>query len=183
MICGHRTTRGFSLVEVIVASAILSGAVVAICSISTRSFLGVKLNRGYERAWDMLDQRLTLIDYMGVDEFLRMGETSGMCESDPTEDVVHYWNAVIVEEAIPGLYVVDIAVSWQDGGRLRQVTARTRLNGAPVVEEKNEVPADPTQGQGQSQRGGASQGGSAPQGAAGGQGRGGAGAGGGAPQG
>ena len=159
-----RIHRGFSLVEVIVAAMILSGAVVAICSISTRSFLGVKLNRDYEQAWDMLDRQMTMIDYMGVDQFLELAETSGICEGDTT-GVVHYWQAVVTEEEIPGLYAVNVAISWQDGPRLRQVTARTMLNGAPVVEEaeSEQMPpegegGDRSQGSG-AQGGGGSQGG------------------------
>jgi len=156
----RRIHRGFSLVEVIVASMILSGGVVAICSVSTRSFLGVKLNRDYEHAWDLLDRQLTMIDYMGVDEFLESGETSGICEGD-NPDAVHYWQAAVIEDEIPGLYTVDIVVSWQDGPRLRQVTARTMLTGAPPIEEE---PAEGEQPPAQGQAGNRGQGGGGGQG-------------------
>jgi prepilin-type N-terminal cleavage/methylation domain-containing protein len=151
-----RIRHGFSLIEVIVASIILSSAVVAICSISTRSFLGVKLNRDYEHAWDLLDRQLTMIDQMGVDAFLEMGVTSGICDADTT-GVPHYWQAAALAHQIPGLYTVAIAVSWQDGPRLRQVTATTLLNAAPIVEEEETQPQ--VEDQGGTPQGGGPQGG------------------------
>lgn len=167
MTCGTRKYRGFSLVEVIVASMILSGAVVAICSVSTRSFLGVKLNRDYELAWDLLDKQLTLIDYMGVDQFLELGETSGMCEPEGAEGVLHYWQAAVVEAGLTGLYTIDIAITWQDGPRVRQITARTMLNSAPAVDETQarEASAEAEQTDTpQARRGGGAQGTAATQG-------------------
>ncbi len=59
------------------AAVLLSGAVVALCAISNKSLSGVKLNRENEVAWQLLDRQLTLIDYIGVDQFIEAGQLEG----------------------------------------------------------------------------------------------------------
>ena len=77
MVSLRNKTRGFSLIETLVAAMLLSGGVVAICSLSGRSMTSVRVNREYETGWDVLDRQLTVIDYIGVEEFLQIGQMNG----------------------------------------------------------------------------------------------------------
>ena len=61
----------------VVASTILSMGVITVCAMSTRSLSRVRLNREREVAWDLLDRQLTMIEYAGVDNFLRAGKLEG----------------------------------------------------------------------------------------------------------
>ncbi|UCG48802.1 MAG: hypothetical protein JSU94_03290, partial [Phycisphaerales bacterium] len=70
MIAARRDNKGFNLVETIVSSVILSGAVLAVGAIGTRSMVETRLNRQYETAAALIDKQLALIDYMGIDEFI-----------------------------------------------------------------------------------------------------------------
>jgi len=136
---GARACRyaGFSLVEVVVSAVILSGAVLAICGISTRSFAGVRLNRDYEHAWDLLDRQLALIDYTGIDQFLEADEMAGVFEEEYGGEAVHYWQATVMEAEPAGLYIVEVGVSWRDGAQQRMVSARTMLNSTRVRETES----------------------------------------------
>ncbi len=58
----RKKLEGFSLIEMVIAAAILSGAVVVISTISTKSLLAVNRNIEYEQAWGILDRQLTLIE-------------------------------------------------------------------------------------------------------------------------
>lgn len=134
MVSLRNKTRGFSLIETLVAAMLLSGGVVAICSLSGRSMTSVRVNREYETGWDVLDRQLTVIDYIGVEEFLQIGQMSGKFGS--SEDGGYQWTVAIEEEQIQGLYRVDITVSWADGKKNREVSASTVLGGSGNIQEE-----------------------------------------------
>ena len=130
----HSHRKAFSLVETIVAAVILSGAVMAISAISTKSLRGIKLNREYELAWDLLDRQLTMIDYMGIETFIELGETSGEFTEEDGGDG-YFWQVQTSLEEADYLYAVAIVVGWNSGTRPRQVSLITMLNGQGTLEE------------------------------------------------
>ena len=143
---GYSGKRAFSLVETIVAAALLSGGVVAISAISTNSFRGVKLNRENELAWDLLDKQLTMIDFMGIDAFIESGETTGLFEGEGGEDPTHYWDVEVTEMENDYLYSVSIFVGWGEGSRLRKVSLTTMFNGQGLMEDMEAESTEQTQG-------------------------------------
>lgn len=136
-----RTTerKGFSLIEMLVASLLLSAAVVVLCAVGTRSMTGVKLNRQYEMAWDLLDRQLTMIDYMGVEEFLEMRQMSGQFDVEGVGGAAYRWQAAIEEGDLDNVYVVSLSISWGVGGRGGHVSAATVLNGQEASETSDET--------------------------------------------
>ena len=144
---GYSGRRAFSLIETIVAAALLSGGVVAISAISTNSLRGVKLNRENELAWDMLDKQLTMIDFIGIDAFIESGETTGLFEGEDGEDPTHYWDVEVTAMEIGYLYSVNIIVGWGEGSRLREVSLTTMFNGQGPTEEIEAESTEQTQGQ------------------------------------
>ena len=126
---------------------LLSGGVVAVSAISTKSFQGVKLNRENELAWDLLDKQLTLIDFMGIDAFVESGETTGMFEGEGGQDPTHYWDVQVSPLEIDYLYTVNIVVGWGAGKRLREVSLTTMFNGQGLTEQTEAESTQQTQGQ------------------------------------
>ncbi|AQT68176.1 Tfp pilus assembly protein PilV [Anaerohalosphaera lusitana] len=121
--------KGFSLVETVAASVLLSLAVVTLSTISTRSVLNVKNNREYEQAWEILNRQLTYIDYMGVEAFMEQGEFSGKLGDEESGETVHEWAVDINESSdYTGLYSVDIKITWGPERGRRSVSASTLLN-------------------------------------------------------
>lgn len=121
---------GFSLVEAIVASVILSAAVLALGAISTNAVRDVSLNRHYEVAASVIERQLNLIDFAGIDQFLEQGVTEGVYEDlEPG----YHWQVETEYQGIDGLYLVTITVTWLEGKRPRQVTAQTMLNGTALT--------------------------------------------------
>lgn len=122
--------KGFNLVETIVASVILSGAVLTVGAISTRSLIGTKLNRQYEVAASLIDKQLTLIDFIGIDEFIELGQMEGYFEEPEPgynwEIVTEYWD-------IDSLYLVTITVSWVERNRPYSISVDTMLDGVSTL--------------------------------------------------
>ena len=130
----NRTTKnkkGFSLIETLVASAILSGAVLTLGAISTMSVSGTRLNRRYELAASLIDKQLSLIDFIGIDEFIELGQMEGIFEG--YED--YHWEVITEYQDIDSLYLVTITVSWVDGNRPYSITVDTMLDGVSVYIE------------------------------------------------
>ena len=126
----QRTMSGFTLVETILASVILCAAVLAIGAISTRYLSGTKLNRQYELAAALADKQLTLIDYIGVENFIELGQTEG--EFEQFEPGYH-WEVVTESSDIDNLYLVNITVSWVERNRTHSVSVDTKLGGTGML--------------------------------------------------
>ena len=124
--------KGFSLIETLVASAILSGAVLTLGAISTMSLSGTRLNRRYEMALSLIDKQLSLIDYVGIDEFVELGQMEGVFEEIEPE---YHWEVATEYQDIDSLYLVTITVSWVDGKRPYSLSVDTMLDGISVYIE------------------------------------------------
>ncbi len=121
-----RNKRGFTLVETITASAILSGAVLTLVAITTQSLTGTRLNRQYETAASIVEKQLSLLDYIGIDEFIELGRAEGVVEDfEPG----YHWEATTEYQGIDSLYLVTITVTWIERNRPYSVSVQTRLNG------------------------------------------------------
>lgn len=126
MVRSKRNNKGFNLVETIAASVILSGAVLTAGAISTRALSGTRLNRQYEVAASLINKQLCLIDYVGIDEFVDMGQIEGDFEDfEPG----YHWQVVTEYQDIDSLYLVTITVTWVERNRPYSVTVETMLNG------------------------------------------------------
>lgn len=124
--------KGFSLIETLVASAILSGAVLTLGAISTMSLSGTRLNRRYEMALSLIDKQLSLIDYVGIDEFVELGQMEGVFEEIEPE---YHWEVATEYQDIDSLYLVTITVSWVDGNRPYSLSVDTMLDGISIYIE------------------------------------------------
>ena len=130
MVRTKTNNKGFNLVETIVASIILSGAVLTVGAISTRSLVGTRLNRQYEVAASLIDKQLTLIDFVGIDEFIDLGQTEGYFEEP---EPGYHWEIVTEYQDIDNLYLVTITVDWMERGRHYSIMADTMFNGTGSV--------------------------------------------------
>lgn len=125
-----RDKKGFNLVETIVASVILSGAVLTVGAISSRAVGGTRLNRQYEIAALLIDKQLSLIDYTGIDTFIEQGQMEGVfADFEPG----YRWKVSTEYQEIDNLYLVTITVSWIERNRPYSVTVETMFNGTGMV--------------------------------------------------
>ncbi len=122
--------RAFSLVEAMIASVILSGAVLTLGAISSNAVRDVTLNRHYEVAASVIQRQLSLIDYAGIDQFIEQGLTEGTYED---QEPGYHWLVETEYRGIDGLYLVTITVTWLEGKRPRRLTAQTMLNGTALT--------------------------------------------------
>ncbi|HUS72438.1 MAG TPA: hypothetical protein VMY06_05165 [Sedimentisphaerales bacterium] len=121
-----KSTKGFTLVETVTASAILCGAVLTLVAITTRSLTGTRLNRQYEIADSIIDKQLSLLDYIGIDEFIELGRADGVVEDfEPG----YHWEVSTEYQGIDSLYLVTITVTWVERNRPYSVSVETMLNG------------------------------------------------------
>lgn len=127
-----RNKRGFTLVEMIAASSILSGAVLVLVAITTRSMTGTRLNRQYETAASIIEKQLSLLDYIGIEEFIELGRADGVVEDlEPG----YHWEVTTEYQGIDSLYLVTITVTWLERNRPYSVSVQTRLNGMSTYVE------------------------------------------------
>jgi hypothetical protein len=122
--------RGFNLVEALVATMILSSAVLTLGAIGTNALSSTRLHRHYEMAAALIDKQLSLIDYTGIDQFIQMGQMEGIVEElEPG----YVWSVTTEYQGTDNLYLVGITVSWLEGRRPYRVTAQTMLDGTGAV--------------------------------------------------
>ncbi|MBC8218462.1 MAG: hypothetical protein H8E73_08360 [Planctomycetes bacterium] len=121
-----RKRLGFSLVETLVAGTILSGTVLAVIATSTMSIGTTRLNRQYETAASLIEKQLSLIDFIGIDDFVDTGTLEGVFED---YEPAYHWQVETEYQDIDSLYKVTITVTWLDRNRPRSLTVDTMLNG------------------------------------------------------
>ena len=127
----RKANKGFTLIETIVASTILCGSVLTITAICSKSLSNTRLNRQYETALSLVDRQLSLIDYIGIDEFINLGRFDGEFEEDKY-GLLYTWNATVQYENLDDLYYVTVTVNWNDNNRPYTVSVDTMLNGVSI---------------------------------------------------
>lgn len=121
-----KNRTGFTLVEIILATIVLCGAVLSLGAIATRSLGSTKRNRQYEEAASLADKQLTYIDYIGIEDFIETGNMEGQSK---VFEQTYYWKVATAYEGTDNLYQVTVTVSWFDGRRVHSVSVDTMLNG------------------------------------------------------
>jgi prepilin-type N-terminal cleavage/methylation domain-containing protein len=124
--------KGFTLVEVVASSIILCGAVMIVGAIGTQALTGTHLNRRYEMAASIVDKQLSLIDYIGIDSIVEMGQLEGDQEDSGYE---YHWKIDTEYQEIDSLYLVKLTVSWVDRNRPYSISVDTMLDGETLSEE------------------------------------------------
>ena len=122
--------HGFTLVETLVASTILCGSVLTISAVCSKALVTTKLNREYENALRLIDRQLTVIDYMGIDEFVAQGSFEG--EFTEFEPIIYYWYADVRQENIDNLYYVTLSMEWVDHNRPFRISIDTMFDGVSI---------------------------------------------------
>lgn len=126
---------GFTLIETILASIVLCGAVLALGATSTRSLSQARLNRQCEQAMLCVEKQLALIDYVGIEGFLESGQMQG-----DSEEFGHryHWEITTESHEIDNLYLVNITVSWFDRNHPYSISVDTIFNGTGEYIETEE---------------------------------------------
>ncbi len=119
--------RGFNLVEILAASVILSGAVLTLGAIGTNTLTHARVDQHYELAASVIDLQLSLIDQVGIDQFIEAGQMEGVNDQFGLE---YHWVVTTEYMGTDNLYLVTITVMWLEGKRPYRVTVQTMLNGA-----------------------------------------------------
>jgi len=133
-------SRGFSLVETLIAGAILSATVLVVIAASSISMSTTRLNRQYETAASLIEKQLSLIDFIGIDDFIDAGTLQGDFEG---YEPAYHWIAETEYQDIDSLYLVTITVAWMDRNRPYSLTVETMLDGVSTyVETATETGTD-----------------------------------------
>lgn len=126
--------KGFTLIETIVASTILCGSVLTITAVCSQAMANTRLNRQYETALLLADRQLSLIDYVGIDEFIDLGSYEGDFDKKDFQPL-YSWKATIQYENLDDLYYVTVTVNWTDHNRPYSISIDTMLNGISIYAE------------------------------------------------
>lgn len=127
----NKSRYGFNLLETLLASSLLAGAVMTIGALSARSVSTLRVDQETEKAWELADMQLKLIDASGVSTFQKLGQYSGRFEQAEG----YSWEADIEELEIQTLFFIDLTVRWQSGSKIRQIRCQTRLCDPPEEEQ------------------------------------------------
>ena|ERR1700722_3381188 len=127
-----RRAAGFTLVEVLVALAVVGLALAAIAGVFSQGLMGHETASGAEAALAVAEEQLTL-----AAATLRPGASSGAFDgrfnwrvtvSPYAEDKT----AADLPNSLPRLFQIAVSVAWQDGHHSRQIALSTlRLAAAP----------------------------------------------------
>lgn len=113
------------------ATMVLAAALVSLQGIVSRCLYRVRVNEEKERAWQILDRQMTVIDAMGIDSYMQEPLREGEIEED---GVLFQWKVDTRVESIDCMYEVTITIWWGRETKPHVISATTRLDGAiPAV--------------------------------------------------
>lgn len=128
---GKNHKGGFTLLEALVATMVLAAALVSLQGIVSRCLYRVRVNEEKERAWQILDRQMTVIDAMGIDSYMQEPLTEGEIEED---GMLFQWKVDTRVESIDCMYEVTITIWWGPETKPHVISATTRLDGViPAV--------------------------------------------------
>jgi hypothetical protein len=81
----------------------------------------------------LVDGKLALIDYVGIESFIEAGELSGSSED---YGYAFSWEVQTEYQEIDSLYLVRVIVSWIEGQRPYSVTIDTMFDGVTPMDEE-----------------------------------------------
>jgi len=123
---GKKHRGGFTLLEALVATMVLAAALVSIQGIVNRCMYRVRVNEEKERAWQILDRQMTVIDAMGIDTYMAEPLKEGEIEQD---GMLFNWRVDTNIESIDCMYEVTSTIWWGPEKNPHEISATKRLNG------------------------------------------------------
>lgn len=124
--CPRQRSRGYTLVEVLVAFMIMALALTVLLRIFSNGVRSVAVSSDYAKAVLIGESRLATA---GIDELLAPGETSGVDGKEFywTRRVVDYQPAVSYSTYVKGTraYYVTVTVTWPNGDKERSIDLST----------------------------------------------------------
>ncbi len=124
----YSRSRGFTLIEVLVAGMILAFAAAAVGIALSHGYVSLADGRDERRAALLLDDLLTKIDLIGPNRIASEGPRRGSFDG---QDQRFSWSLEIRSRPVGHLYEVDLTLSWSDGGRGKSARLQTYLNDPP----------------------------------------------------
>lgn len=126
--------RAFSLIEAVVAAAVLGIALTAVIGLTGDAISSQSRAEKLETAARLADEQLNMVLALGAEGYLSEFEPAGRCEA-PFEEFAY--DTTVAAGAGGEPYRVRATITWNEGGRARQVSLETLV--APRLGEE----ADP----------------------------------------
>lgn len=121
---GARGSRGFTLLEALLAGVILAAVGVAVGGAVIGSLRAGGAGREYAIAAQLLDDTMTKLDLIGPSRIRSEGPTTG---TFPPPHERFRWSVTITEPNLPDLFEVTLTVTWASDRGERSAVAATRL--------------------------------------------------------
>jgi prepilin-type N-terminal cleavage/methylation domain-containing protein len=96
---------GFSLIEVMVAAGLLATVTVTVCTLGAKSLASMRVCQEYEKAWDVLDRQMVLLEQIGVANLASRSNLSGVID-DPQSQIQWKWQMNIELLDVEELYAL-----------------------------------------------------------------------------
>jgi hypothetical protein len=87
----------------------------------------------YEKAWDVLDRQMVLLEQVGVASLASRPNLSGVID-DPQSEIQWQWRMEIEPLEVEELYALTLTVQWVSEGRVRRIQCDTRMRAGQDVQ-------------------------------------------------
>jgi prepilin-type N-terminal cleavage/methylation domain-containing protein len=128
----RQKNKGFSLIEVMVASGMLAIVTVTVCTLGAKSLASMQVCQEYEKAWDVLDRQMILLEQIGVVNLASRSSLSGVI-ADPQSEAQWKWQMKLTPLDVEELYALTLSVEWISEGKVRRIQCDTRMRAGQDV--------------------------------------------------
>lgn len=114
------------LLEALLGTFLFAVTAHVLITMSTQSFSNISDRELQRQAWEVMDQQMTLIETIGLDEWMNSQEMMGEIERDK---VTYLYRIQVENQEVLQVYLVTVRLEWQHKSKTRHIELSTLMQG------------------------------------------------------
>ena len=114
------------LLEALLGTFLFAVTAHVLITMSTQSFSNISDRELQRQAWEVMDQQMTLIETIGLDEWMNSQEMIGEIERDK---VTYLYRIQVENQEVLQVYLVTVRLEWQHKSKTRHIELSTLMQG------------------------------------------------------
>ena len=120
------------LLEALLGTFLFAVTAHVLITMSTQSFSNISDRELQRQAWEVMDQQMTLIETIGLDEWMNSQEMIGEIERDK---VTYLYRIQVENQEVLQVYLVTVRLEWQHKSKTRHIELSTLMQGRILLLE------------------------------------------------
>lgn len=120
------------LLEALLGTFLFAVTAYVLITMSTQSFSNISDRELQRQAWEVMDQQMTMIETIGLDEWMNSQDMMGEVERDK---VTYQYRIQVEDQEVLQVYLVTLRLEWEHQSQTRHIELSTLMQGSILLLE------------------------------------------------